>query len=56
MVSYPFILLSMVCLTSFEENVVLKWAMTTSLSRQHEMTGAIGAKNDESRSRSRSQI
>ena len=27
--------------------------MTTTLSRQHEMTGAISAKNDESRSRSR---
>ena len=42
--------------TSFEENVVLKWAMTTTLSRQQEMTRAIGAKNDESRSRIRSQI
>ena len=41
--------------TSFEENV-LKWAMTTTLSRQHEMTRAIGAKNNESRSRTRSQI
>ena len=30
--------------------------MTTTLSRQHEMTRAIGAKNDESRSRTRSQI
>ena len=27
--------------------------MTTTLSRQHEMTRAIGAKNNESRSRSR---
>ena len=41
-----------VCLrTSFEVNVVLKWAMITTLSRQPEMTRAIGAKNDESRSR-----
>ena len=29
--------------------------MTTTLSRQQEMTQAIGAKNDESRSRTRSQ-
>ena len=42
--------------TSFEENVVLEWAMTTTLSRQHEMTRAIGAQNGESRSRTRSQI
>ena len=42
-----------VCLrTSFEKNVVLKPTMTTTLSRQHEMTRAIGAKNDESRTRS----
>ena len=30
--------------------------MTTTLSRQHEMTRAIGSKNDVTRSRSRSQI
>ena len=34
---------------SFEDEF---W-MTTTLSRQHEMTRAIGAKNDESRSRTR---
>ena len=39
--------------TTFSSKLVLKQTMTTTLSRQHEMTRATGAKNDESRSRTR---
>ena len=37
--------------TSFEKNLILKWAITTTLSRQHEMAQEISAKKDEFRSR-----
>ena len=36
------------CVISYwRDKLVLKWAMTTTLSRQHEMMRAIGAKNDD---------